>query len=99
MIFLISGGGSTLLYLPEDKGAKEELPIMHTLMDVGATIQEINTIRKHMSLARGGYLAEYAYPARGIALVFSDVPNNDIGFIASGPTIKDTTTVKEARKC
>jgi glycerate-2-kinase len=87
-----------LLYLPEDKGSKEELPIMKTLMDVGATIQEINTIRKHMSLARGGYLAKYAYPARGVALIFSDVPTDNLNFIASGPTIKDQTTVKEAEE-
>ncbi len=98
VIFLISGGGSTLLYLPEDKGAEEELPIMHALIDAGATIQEINIIRKHMSLARGGYLAEHIYPARGVSLIFSDVPTDNIGFIASGPTIKDTTTVKEAEE-
>jgi glycerate-2-kinase len=96
VIFLISGGGSTLLYLPEDKGAKEEEPIMQTLINVGATIEEINTIRKHMSLARGGYLAKYIYPAHGVALIFSDVPKDDVSFIASGPTVKDTTTIKDA---
>ncbi len=98
VIFIVSGGGSTLLYLPEDKGAKEELPIMRALIDVGATIQEINTIRKHMSLARGGYLAKYIYPAHGVSMIFSDVPTDNIEFIASGPTVKDMTTVKEAEE-
>ncbi|MCL4405046.1 DUF4147 domain-containing protein [Patescibacteria group bacterium] len=96
VVFIVSGGGSTLLYLPKDGEAQEEMPMMHALIDVGATIQEINTIRKHMSLARGGYLAKYIYPASGVAMVFSDVPGNDIEFIASGPTIKDVTTVEEA---
>ncbi len=98
VIFIISGGGSTLLYLPEEGRESEELPVIHALMDAGASIQEMNTVRKHMSKARGGYLAKYIYPARGIAMIFSDVPANDIGFISSGPTVKDVTTIEEAEK-
>jgi len=98
VIFVVSGGGSTLLYLPKDRDCEEEAKIFHALTNAGATIQEINTVRKHLSLARGGYLAKYAYPARGVALIFSDVPGNDIQFIASGPTVKDETTIYNAEK-
>lgn len=72
--------------------------IIQTLFKRGATIQEINTIRKHLSYARGGFLAKYAYPAQVISLVFSDVPGGAIEFIASGPTARDTTTVADAER-
>lgn len=98
VLFVISGGGSTLLYLPEDNGQKEETKIVKALIKTGAAIQEINTIRKHLSLARGGYLAKYAYPAKVVSLIFSDVPTNNISFIASGPTVKDETTITDAEK-
>ena len=55
-------------------------------------------IRKHLSLARGGYLAEYAYPSASVSLIFSDVVGNDVQFIASGPTVKDETTIADAEK-
>ena len=98
VIFVISGGGSTLLFLPEDRADRNEVKIVTALMDAGATIQEMNIVRKHLSLARGGYLAKYAYPARVVSLIMSDVPANDIAFIASGPTVKDVTTIKDAEK-
>ena len=99
VIFIISGGGSTLLCLPsEGNTCIEEEVILKQLFATGATIQEINTIRKHISHARGGCLAKYAYPARSVALIFSDVPGNDMSFIASGPTVKDETTVQDAAK-
>jgi glycerate-2-kinase len=97
VLFLISGGGSTLLSLSEppmtylDEGA-----LFTELTKQGATIQELNTVRKHTSLARGGGLAKAAYPAEIISLIVSDVPGNDIGFIASGPTVGDTSTVADA---
>jgi glycerate-2-kinase len=96
VIFVISGGGSTLLFLPEDKVSMEEIPIMTALIDAGATIQEINTIRKHLSYARGGNLAKDAYPARVVSLIFSDVVGDNMEFIASGPTVKDVTTITDA---
>jgi glycerate-2-kinase len=96
VIFVVSGGGSTLLCLPDDAGCEEEVAIFEALTKAGATIQELNTVRKHLSFARGGYLASYAYPAHHISLIFSDVPGDDLQFIASGPTIKDTTTIDEA---
>ncbi len=98
VIFLISGGGSTLLCLPEKDGSEEEIAIVKGLMSKGATIQETNIVRKHLSLARGGWLAKYAYPAKVVSLIFSDVPGNDINFIASGPTVKDITTIADAEK-
>jgi glycerate-2-kinase len=96
VIFVISGGGSTLLFLPEDKASREEIPIMQALIDAGATIQEINTIRKHLSYARGGNLAKDAYPARVVSLIFSDVVGDNMEFIASGPTVRDVTTMDDA---
>lgn len=98
VIFVVSGGGSTLLFLPEDKASREETKIVEELMRAGARIREMNIVRKHLSLARGGYLAEYAYPARAVALLFNDVPSDDISFIASGPTVRDITTVEDATK-
>ena len=105
VIFLISGGGSTLLAQPpyiEDKPKEvsemllEEKEMLTALFRAGATIQEINTVRKHASLARGGFLAKTAYPAQVISIIFSDVPHNELGFISSGPTVKDETTVNDA---
>ncbi len=98
VIFVVSGGGSTLLFLPEDKASREEIPIMTALIDAGATIQEINVIRKHLSSARGGNLAKAAYPARVVSLIFSDVVGDDLSSIASGPTVKDTTTMDDAAR-
>ncbi|MDO8504727.1 MAG: DUF4147 domain-containing protein [Candidatus Liptonbacteria bacterium] len=96
VIFVISGGGSTLLCLPDKGGYAEEGMILKTLTKEGVTIQEVNVVRKHISLARGGYLAKYAYPARVVSLIFSDVPGDGIQFVASGPTVKDTTTISDA---
>src|SRR3989344_961838 len=96
VLFVVSGGGSTLLCLPEDAQCKNESKIIQALMRTGATIQEMNTVRKHLSLARGGHLAKYAYPARVVSLILSDVPGNDIQFVASGPTVRDNTNVSDA---
>ena len=99
VLFLISGGGSTLLCLPDgEKSFKKEATILKILFESGAPIRDINTIRKHISLARGGHLAKYAHPAKIISLIFSDIPGDDLGFVASGPTIKDTTTTKDAER-
>jgi len=98
VIFVISGGGSTLLFLPEDRTNREEIPIMTALINAGATIQEINVVRKHLSLVRGGNLAKDAYPARVVSLIFSDVVGDDLSSIASGPTVRDGTTVDDAAR-
>ncbi len=98
VIFIISGGGSALLCQPDKMICQKEADLAKDLFEKGATIYEINTIRKHLSLARGGNLAKYAYPARSVSLLFSDIPGDDLEFIASGPTFKDTTVVKDAEK-
>ncbi|MDE2018888.1 MAG: DUF4147 domain-containing protein [Patescibacteria group bacterium] len=98
VIFAISGGGSTLLFLPEDKSNREEISVFNALTNAGATIGELNIVRKHLSLARGGHLAKAAYPARLISLIFSDVPGNDLTSISSGPTVRDGTTVEDAER-
>lgn len=98
VIFIVSGGGSTLLCHPEDMTCLDEAEILKFLYGAGVGIRKINTVRKHLSTARGGYLAKYAYPAKSAALIFSDVPGDDLEFIASGPTIKDTTTIKDAER-
>lgn len=97
--FIISGGGSTLLCQPEEGTSYiNEKVVMEGLISLAAPIGEINIIRRHMSLARGGYLAKYAYPAKVASLIFSDVPDNDLNTIASGPTVKDPTTIEDADK-
>lgn len=98
VISLISGGGSALLCQPTDFDHVDEKNILQFLFKAGATIQEINTIRKHLSKARGGGLAYHAHPASVISLIFSDVPGDELEFVASGPTIKDSTTVEEAKE-
>ena len=98
VIFIISGGGSTLLCQPQGMTCGDEADILENLFKKGASISEINTLRKHISLARGGHLSKYAYPARVVSLIFSDVPGDDITMVASGPTIKDPTTISDARE-
>ena len=98
VIFIISGGGSAFLCQPKNHTCLEEVMVTKTLFRHGATIKDLNIVRKHLSLARGGYLAKYAYPARVVSLIFSDVPGNDLGTIASGPTILDQTTIADAKK-
>jgi len=98
VIFLVSGGGSTLLCQPKDHTCAIEADLIKCLYSGGATIREINTVRKHISLARGGNLAKYAYPSQVVSLIFSDVPGDDLSFVASGPTVLDTTTVEDAEQ-
>lgn len=99
VIFMISGGGSALLCLPTEGNSPEmETQVFKTLTAHGADIEEMNTVRKHLSLARGGGLAEAAYPARSVALLFSDVPGHRPEIISSGPTMLDETSVSDAKK-
>ncbi|MFI5260689.1 MAG: glycerate kinase [Candidatus Paceibacteria bacterium] len=98
VLMLISGGGSTLLCLPTGPMTPaDESELFTKLTCEGASIQEVNTVRKHTSLARGGGLAKSAYPAEVISLIISDVPGNDTSFIASGPTVPDHSTIADAR--
>jgi glycerate 2-kinase len=99
VLCVVSGGGSTLLCLPPAGGSfEDERAVLQALFRAGATIREINTVRKHSSLARGGQLAGAAGPARVLGLVFSDVPGGTLDFIASGPTVRDPSTVGDAER-
>ncbi len=97
IIVLISGGGSSLLCLPFDLSCERLAEVTRVLTQKGASIHELNTVRKHLSEIQGGHLARLAYPARIVSLIFSDVPGNDISVIASGPTVLDKSTVDDAR--
>jgi len=95
---LISGGGSSLLAKPVDGITLEEkIEVTNQLLKSGCTINEMNTVRKHISAIKGGKLAEAASPATTIGLILSDVLGDPIDFIASGPTARDTTTFKQAQ--
>jgi len=99
LIFLISGGASSLLVNPIDGlTLKEKQKINSLLLKSGATISEINAVRKHLSLVKGGKLIKYAYPAKVLTLAISDVPGDDLGVIGSGPTYPDDSTRNDALK-
>jgi glycerate-2-kinase len=97
IICLISGGGSSLMPLPRDNiSLSDKRVITNALLKSGATINEINTVRKHISDFKGGWLAEKAYPATILNLILSDVVGDPLDFIASGPTVPDSTTFNDA---
>ena len=98
LVFLASGGGSALLSLPApDLTLADKQAVTRALLRCGATITEINTVRKHLSAIKGGRLAAAAAPARIVTLAISDVPGDDPAVIASGPTVPDPTTFADAR--
>lgn len=97
VICVISGGASALLPSPVPGLALEQKQsITRALLNGGATIQELNTVRKHLSLIKGGQLAALAHPARVLTLILSDVIGDDLDVIGSGPTVQDRTTVGDA---
>lgn len=97
VLFLVSGGGSALIEKPvEDSITLDDLrQLHHVLITAGATIAEINAIRKHLSAVKGGRLAALAYPARQVTLYISDVNPGDLSSIASNPTGPDETTTAD----
>ena len=95
---LISGGGSALLSLPGEGISLEDKQVLNSkLLKSGASIAEMNCVRKHLSAIKGGRLATAAYPARVMTLAISDVPGDDLAVIGSGPTVADLTTLADAR--
>jgi glycerate 2-kinase len=97
IICLISGGGSSLMPLPRGEvSIEDKRKVTDVLLKCGATINEINTVRKHISYFKGGWLAKRAYPATILNLVLSDVLGDPLDFIASGPTVPDSTTFADA---
>ncbi len=96
IICLISGGGSALLPLPAPPlTLSDKQKTIRILLSCGASINEINSLRKHMSLIKGGRLAEKTWPATLITLIISDVVGNPLDVIASGPTVGDSSTFRD----
>jgi glycerate 2-kinase len=100
IFFLISGGGSSLVELPLDPHVRlDDFLILHkALVTCGAPIEEINTIRKHLSATKGGRLATAAPRSLKLTFAISDVPPGQESAIASGPTVPDPTTVQDAER-
>jgi len=99
VIFLISGGGSALLVAPADGiSLRDKQEVTQLLLDCGASIHEINTVRKHLSRVKGGALARLAHPATVVSLILSDVIGDDLDVIASGPTVPDSSTFHQAQQ-
>lgn len=97
VLCLISGGGSSLLPLPLDGLTLEhKQEVNRALLKSGATISEMNCVRRHLSAIKGGRLAAACHPARVLTLLISDVPGDDPINIASGPTVADPTTCADA---
>lgn len=98
VLALISGGGSALMALPAPGlTLADKQAVNRALLASGATITEMNAVRKHLSAIKGGRLAAAAAPARVVTLAISDVPGDDPSVIASGPTVPDASTFADAR--
>ena len=98
VLCLISGGGSALLALPAPGlSLADKQAVNQALLKSGASIAEMNCVRKHLSAIKGGRLAATAAPARVVSLLISDVPGDDPAVIASGPTVPDPTSFADAR--
>lgn len=99
VVALICGGGSSLLAAPpESFTLEDEQELNHILLASGAPIGAMNAVRKHFSTVKGGRLAVMAHPARVVSLIVSDVPGDDPAQVASGPTVPDGVTLKDARR-
>ncbi len=97
IIFLVSGGGSSLLAMPNEITLEDKVHVTTVLLKSGVTIQEFNCIRKHLSKIKGGKLVENM-KCQGIGLIMSDVEGDDLSSIASGTTYMDDTTYADALK-
>ena len=97
VIYLLSGGGSSIVEKPYDPEVSlEDLTSTYrTLVHSGGTIAEINAIRKHLSAVKGGRMAMAAYPAQQVSVMVSDVPDNALDALASGPTMPDSTSIED----
>ena len=97
VIFLLSGGGSSIVEKPidDDISLDDLIGTYRALVHSGAPIAEINTVRKHLSAVKGGRLAQAAYPAQQVSILVSDVPDNTPDALASGPTMPDSTSVDD----
>lgn len=99
VVALISGGGSALMVAPAgDMTLADKQAVNKALLASGATITEMNAVRKHLSAIKGGRLAQAAQPARVVTLMISDIPGDDPAAIASGPTVADPSTIGAVRE-
>ena len=107
-VFMISGGGSSIVEKPistsKDNSNDDEISLSdlvatyRTLVHSGAPIAEINAIRKHLSAVKGGRLAQAAYPAQQVSILVSDVPDDTPDALASGPTMPDSTSIQDCER-
>ena len=99
LVLVLMSGGASANWIAPAAGLTfaEKQAVTRALLRSGATIGEINTVRKHLSRIKGGRLARYAYPARLVTIAISDVPGDDPSAIGSGPTVPDPTTLNDAR--
>ena len=100
VIFLLSGGGSSIVEKPidDDVSLDDLVATYRALVHSGAPISEINTVRKHLSAVKGGRLAQAAYPAQQVSILVSDVPDSTPDALASGPTMPDSTSVEDCHR-
>ena len=100
VIFMLSGGGSSIVEKPVDDeiSLHDLVATYRTLVNSGAPIAEINAIRKHLSRVKGGRLAQAAYPARQVSILVSDVPDATPDALASGPTMPDSTSLQDCER-
>lgn len=96
VIVIVSGGGSSLLCYPKSE-YEQGTKLYNLFLKTGAPIQELNTLRKHISGFKGGNLAKLLYPSTVISLIFSDVPGDMLDMVASGTTYKDNSTIDDAK--
>ena len=97
VVALISGGGSALLPSPtQGLTLEDEIAVNRALLASGAPISAMNTVRKHVSVIKGGRLAAAAYPARVVSLIVSDIPGDQPSLVSSGPTVPDGSTRQDA---
>ena len=99
-IFLLSGGGSSIVEKPidDDISLDDLISTYRALVHSGAPISEINTVRKHLSAVKGGRLAQAAFPAQQVSILVSDVPDHTPDALASGPTMPDSTSAEDCQR-
>lgn len=98
VIIVTCGGGSVLFEAPNTLSLERITQVNKALLQSGANITEMNAIRKHLSRVKGGGLAKILYPATVVNLIYSDVPGNDLSVIASGPLVKNQSSMKDVEK-
>jgi len=96
VLVVICGGGSVMFEKTHNAPLDKLIEVNNALLHSGATISEMNIIRKHLSDVKGGGLVKHLFPAKIVSLIFSDVPGNDLSVIASGTTVQDKTTIDDA---